>query len=148
MHHAPLGMPALAREVVPERRGVARELRSQLDQFPHAPRSFSDGDAHRFLAAQSRAGHERVVDVLLVAVLWAEDGRNPSLGICGVALRPASLGEQGNGPVPGRLYSEGKPSNSRAEHEVVELVAHVGRLSESGRVKICPPGWRGVIVPL
>jgi len=77
VHHAPLGMPALAREVVPERRGVARELRSQLDQLPHAPRSFSDGDAHRFLATQSRAGHERVVDVLLVAVLWAEDGAIP-----------------------------------------------------------------------
>src|SRR5213595_521398 len=39
----------------------------------------------------------------------------------------APLGEQGDGPMPGRLVGEGKASDSGPEHEVVKLVPNVGR---------------------
>src|SRR5436190_5990264 len=121
-------MAALARQVVTEWGAVAGELRAHLDQLAHAVRSFGDRDADRLLAAETAAGRDRVLDVLLEAVLRTENRGDSTLGIRRVALRPASLGEQGDGPMPGGLAGKGKTSNSRPEHEVVELVPHVRHL--------------------
>ena len=126
VHHAPLRMSTLAGKVVAEGRRVPGELRAHLDQLAHPRRPFGDRHPDRFLPAQICSGAQRVLDVLLEAVLGPEDGGDAALGIRGVGLGPAALREQGDGPVPGRLQREGKPSNSGPEHEVVELMPHVG----------------------
>src|SRR5439155_753954 len=75
MDDAPLRVPAFAREMVAELRRVARELRSQVDQLPHAGRAFGDRDADGPFAAEPASCGECVLDVLLEAVLRTENRR-------------------------------------------------------------------------
>src|SRR3981081_494301 len=119
-------MATLAGEVVTEGRRVPGELRAHLDQLAHPHRAFGNRHPDRFLSTETRSRDQRVLDVLLEAVLGSEHRRDAALGVRGVGLGPAPLREQGDGPVPGRLEREGKSSNSGPEYEEVELMTHVG----------------------
>ena len=126
VHDAALRVSALARQVIAERCRVLGEFGAELDQLAHPRRALGDGDADGVLAAQTRAGHQRVADVLVEAVLRAEDGRDPTLGVGGVRLATAPLGDHGDGPMPGRLEGEREAGDAAAENQVVKLVTHVG----------------------
>src|SRR5438105_746028 len=120
----PLRMSALAGEVIPQRRRVASELGAQLDQLAHARRSLFDGGADGALATQARAGDERVLYVLVQAVLGGEHGRDTALRMGSVRLRAPPLGQHGDGPMPGRLQGEGEAGDAAAQDQEVGLVAH------------------------
>ena len=69
VQHAALRVAPFAREVETEGRRVAGEVRAQLDQLAHPRGSLFHGDAHRGLPAKPGPRDERVLDVLLDAVL-------------------------------------------------------------------------------
>ena len=125
VHHPALRMSALAGEVIAERRRVAGELGAQLDQLAHARGAFRDGDPNGVFAAESCAGHQRVVDVLLEAVARRKDRGDPPLRIGRVGLGPPSLGEHRDGPMPGRPQREGETGDARSQDQEIMLLPHL-----------------------
>ncbi len=124
VQHPPLRVPALAGQVVAERRRVAGELRPELDQLAHARRPLRHRDADGLLAAEPAARDQGVADVLFDAVLRRQHRRDPPLRVDGVGLAAPPLGEHGDGPMPGRLQREGEAGDAGAKDQIVELVPH------------------------
>jgi hypothetical protein len=96
VHDPVAAVPALAgQRRVPVSGKV--EAGAELLQQRDGGRSLLDEGADGVLVAQSRAGHERVVDVQLDVVVAAEDGGQAALGPGGAAVAEGRLGDDGDG---------------------------------------------------
>src|SRR5262249_6402934 len=136
---APPGVPALLAEVVLAVLGVAAqvEVGPQRDQVPDAVRSLADDDLDGVAMAEAVARHQRVLDVLLEAVVGAPHRRAPALRVAARALRQPVLRDQEHAAGPRTSKCTGEARDAAAEDEEVALHGHAGTFSRGPlRVKV------------
>src|SRR5206468_12188763 len=133
---APLGVPALAPEVVLVVVGVAAqvEVRAQGDEIAHPVRALAYHHLDRVAVAEPVAGGERVGDVRLEAVLRAPHRGDAALRVAAVALGEPVLGDQRDVPGARALERAGEAGDAAAEHQEVALDGHGARASRARRV--------------
>jgi hypothetical protein len=119
MDDPPLGVASFARQVIP-RVVPAGEFGPELDQLPHALRTFADTDLDGLPAAKPRPGHQRVFDVLGEGVLVGEHARDAALGVLSVRLAQHALAEQRHAAELRRLARERQPRRAAAQYDEIK----------------------------
>ena len=105
--------------------GVAIERRAPLGEFGHQPRPVLHQDAHRLGAAQAVACRHGVVGVQRRRVVGADRGRDPALGVAGVALVGAvGLGQHEHPTARRQRHRRPQAGDAAADHQEVRRLAH------------------------
>ncbi len=120
---APGRVAALARQIELAR-GAPVELRAERDEFPDALGALSHRHLHRVRVAEAGAGHQGVLDVGLEGVRGRQHAGDAALGVLGVALVALTLGEHGDGAVPGCLKGEREAGHAATQDKEIEALGH------------------------
>ncbi len=100
--------------------GPAVEGRAPLDELAHVVRALAADHAHDVLGAEPASDLDRVVGVLLPAVLGrVERGGDPALGVARVRLLGGRLRRDDHGPALGRLEGGPQAGDAAPDHEHV-----------------------------
>ena len=108
--------------------GVTVELRPSGDQLGHLVGPLADQHPYGLLDAQTGAGHQGVVDVLLDGVALGLDRGDPALGPVRRPGRHHVLGHHHDLAQVPALQGGGQPGDAGADHHHVHLADPAGRL--------------------
>ncbi len=123
MQHPPAGMAAFAAQIVTAgfRWRQLGKLQSETLQFRNPRRPGGEDGFHHPPVAQPGAGHQRVVDMLLQAVIRSNHAGNPALGVIGVALRAVFLGQHSHPAVPAQVDGRHQPGDAAAHDQEIKI---------------------------
>jgi len=124
---AAAGVAALASQGEAAAAGLAGlggvEAGAETNQGLDHRRGPLDHVLHHVLVTQPRAGHERVLHVVLEAVVVGLDGGDAALGPGRGGIVGRALGHDADPAVLGHAQGVEEPREAAAQHEVVEVVA-------------------------
>jgi hypothetical protein len=120
-------MTAFLPEVEPM--GDARAAQGGKSRAPsqklfNTRRPLADAELDRILIADAGAGHDGVADMLLVTVALVKYTGDAALGVVGVGIIVAFLGDHDDAPVTGGVDREGKARDAAADDEKVARRFH------------------------
>ena len=95
------------------------ELGAVADQFVDVAGRLAHHHLDHVAVAQAGAGRQRVLDVVLEAVLRRTHGRDAALGVAAVALLHAVLGDDQHLHVRRRGQGRPQPGDAAADHQQV-----------------------------
>src|SRR6267378_6546350 len=137
MQHAPLRVPTFSSKVrfaMPRNLPLV-EAYADFLQFADRFRPLGNDCAHDFLVTKSHPRLQCVANMQFEGIFAARDTRDAALGPCRIRVATFALCDDSDGTVPGSFERETQAGDSATDHDKIEFLHAICRLS----IKRVPP---------